>query len=536
MTLPMFFKGPDIVENDGATFTSFNVTASPYNGVGDNSTDDTAAIRAALAAAIAHASTHVEVYLPTGTYKSCRAGGDAAWPAWPILFNVDADNKHIRFRGDGKALSVISCFMPSMADPTTTWVNTGDGFVKIARFTGFEITGTNLTVDFVDLTVDGNADFTGDHTVGGNTTTGDGWDISHKGVRISSGTNMAVNGTRTAFRNWRGEVWWGGNHNCLVTLLDGSEFTGSNASALSVTHCYVDACTIGGASLDNVYNGIENFAMDGEATVVLNSTIIALANGIVPIGDENSTCTITGNTIQDCNNGILVSEGAWDMLISDNQFVNCDNGIINSLLGLYPGQTDGFGRWTISGNTQSGGGSTAVMLNGQGQTIQEYLTLEDNTVTTGALLGGSFNATVNFTVDGTIFNGGKDVTSFSGIVPVWSGSVRPNVTTPVGSANEFASAGNQVNVFGGGGTTTGNFAITTDLVALNDNQSAGTMTLDLTNIANIADGHIVTIKRFGADDNWFLLNDATWNNWGSPLAVSSPVMLINVAGIFEVAP
>lgn len=538
MTMAVLFRGRDIAEDTPPVFVEFNITLPPYNAVGDNSMDCTVAIRSALADAIAHASPLVRIIVPTGIYKVCRQPGDPAWPAWPILFNVAASNKTIEFQGDGKALSTISAFMPGMLSPNASWVVTGDGFVKIARFTGFEVTGTNLNVRFRAIEVNGNFTANGDHTVGGVPATGAGWDISHKGIRISSGANMEVEGDSAAFRNWAGEVWWGGNHNALVKMRNGSELTGSNASALSVTDCDVDeGCIFGGTGSLKVYNGIENFAFDGEANIVKNSTFEVYSNAVVPIGRMASSATITGNTFNNCPVAILLAEGAWNVLTSGNTFNGCANGLLTTFLNLYPGVTQGFGNFEMSSNIQNGA-SGNVLMNSQATTFAGYVRFLSNTINGGSLLSGSFGSSVGLEATNNIFAGGKDhAAGFSGKVPLWSGSVRPSPSSPVGSAPEFASCGNQVNVFGGGGQTTGNFAITSDLVALNDNQSATTMTLDLTNISSIPDGFTCVIKRFNApDNNWFLVADPSWNNFSEDLAVTNPVTLTKVAGLFQVVP
>lgn len=507
----------------------FNVM--DYGAVGDGVHDDTPAARDALAAAIASSASSVTIYWPTPpvSYSVCRQPGDPVWNGtqtnWPKIFNVQANNKTIRFLGDGEATTVVNCFMEGLTDPVTNWVNTGDVYVKIARFTGLDVTGTNLTVIFEDITFDGQAGYTGVFTVGGSTVTGDGWDITHKCVRITNGSNIHVilRGGAT-MRNWRGEIIWGGNHNSLVTLEPGATLTGSNASALSVTNCNVDQSTIGGAGDLLVYNGVENFAFDDEATIITNSFIRATTNGIVPVGLDESFCTITGNTFQNCNNAILASEGLWNLLLDDNDFNSCANGVIASVLNLYPGLTNGFGNWTISNNRQQGS-SAATFVNAQGQTIQGFLALDDNTISAGAVLGGSFNATSNFTVNGTILNGGKDVAlTHTGVCALWTNTVR--MTVP-----ELNSAGDKIDSFNGASSM--NITCRTDLVALNSNTTVGNIELNVTNVANIPDGQIITFKRYGSDANWVLPAD-TWNDFSGDILIDGdPVVLIKSGGVLS---
>lgn len=58
------------VSSSAGTATVYNVKAAPYNAVGDNSTDDTAAIQAAITAAVAAGGI---VYFPPGSYY-CASG------------------------------------------------------------------------------------------------------------------------------------------------------------------------------------------------------------------------------------------------------------------------------------------------------------------------------------------------------------------------------------------------------------------------------------------------------------------------------
>lgn len=508
----------------GGSASLFNVV--DYGAVGDGVADDTPAIRGAIAAAHASTSATVEVYFPNGTYNVCRQPGDPAWPTFPVIFTIGTSGKNITFNGQSRAGVTIRGFMPGLADPETTWTNTGDPYFKIARFCMFNVGGTgrsNITLQIKNMVIDGNAAYTGDHSVGGNTTTGDGWDLTHKGIQVANGSNLAVHLENCQIANWRGENVWGGNHNLQVTGLNAS-FTGSNGSALSVSQCVMTDCTFGAPGADAVYNGVENYSFDGETSEFYNCTFGATAASgqcLVYIGQDGGECIIDGCTFDDPGNAILLSDGAWNVSVTNCTFINVAQGIVLTIVG---GGQDGFGNHLISGCTFSGTGSLYL---DQGHSVAG-LVFANNTVLSGALLAGNFNASTGFTVTGTILNGGKDVGSgTSGAVGLWSGTSR--LTVP-----ELSSAGVKIDSFSGAASI--NITSMADLVALNYNATTGPIEMQITNVSAIQDGQVITFKRYGSNTNWVLPAD-TWNDFGGDVAVSgSPVVLVKTGGVLSLAP
>lgn len=475
-----------------------------YGAVGDGVADDTAAIRQALARALA--APRGEVYFPAGTYNVCRPESDRAWPSWPVIFLVKGDNRRIRFRGEGQARSIIRCFMPGLVSPLVHWEPTGDSYMKISRFTAIDVTGNGLVFDIDDLTIDGQAGYTGDFGVGGNVRTGDGWDMTHKAIRVTSGTRMEVNIRGSTLKNWRGEIVWAGNHNALVST-DGATLLSSNASAFSVTHCRVKNSTLGGSGANRVYNGVENFSFAGEGTVVSGSVIEAHSHGVVYIGQEGASCTIAHNTFQNCNKAILFSEGAWNVDIEGNSIADCQVGAITSFLKLYPGKTQGFGNIKVRENVSNMRTGQTLFAN-QGQTVKGYVTFEANTINGGMLIAGGFNESQNFTVTGTVLNNdARDAgLGAEGARPLWTDTVR-NVK------EWWRSTGTRAIDFSG----VESLAIhpVSDLVLVSENRMQGrVMRLIIGNAANIPEGQVIAFVQDNRKyANWVLPADPAWNDF-----------------------
>ena len=159
--------------------------------------------------------------------------------------------------------------------------------------------------------INGDAGWTGNYTVGGVQSTGDGWDMTHKGIKIMDPGEGAVTGVlvfNCTVENWRGEeIWDGGDSTGTVDIIQDTLIS-SDADAVSVSaNLTVAYCTIGGTTAgDDVYQGVEDFAcVTGEQTTVENCTIMDSSsassvhgNGISLLGVPGTTGTVENSTIE----------------------------------------------------------------------------------------------------------------------------------------------------------------------------------------------------------------------------------------------
>jgi hypothetical protein len=507
----------------------FNVKS--YGATGSGTTDDTVAIRNAMNAAVA--SGGGIIYFPAGTYAVETQPGDTpSNPLFPAIFTITTSN--LVFMGAGANQSTLIGYMPGLKSPVTNWVDTGDSYSQISRFGMFQINSDNQAINnvqFRSLNVDGNAGYTGNSTVGGNTTTGDGWDMSHKGINL--GGHNTINGVlvfNCTFDNWRGEEIYGGGNLIGTVNIINDDLYGTNADAVSISgNVLIANTTMGGtAAGDDIYNGVEDFALGApQGTIIENSTIICSSNasaphgnGIAYLGLATSALTVTNTTFENNQYGILFSETANNVTVENSTFINNVQGMIDSILGLYSQYPTGFSNFLIEGNTfnNSGSGFLSQAYSASNGPFPD-LVLMNNTVTNGSvLIQGAFLGPnwAGFVVEGnTIGSGGEDATNWQGDVGLWSNTNRMSGSTPGMVVNDFASE------------TTTTIAPDSDLVELNYNQNSGStqlVAISSSSLASFPAGYEVTLVP-GQMSNWTLQANSSWNTFSSNVAIGSGVTI-----------
>jgi hypothetical protein len=526
----------------------FNVKS--YGATGNGVTDDTVAIRNALAAA--EAAGGGIIYLPTGTYAVCPQASDPS--PYGAIFTITSSN--IVFIGDGAGETHLDGYCLGLKNPVTNWIVTGQSYVQIGRFAMFDIDSSTSvpisTVQFRSLDIDGDAGYTGDSQVGGDPATGDGWDMTHKGIELTgSGTFNNVLVFNCNVDNWRGEeIYAGGDNNGRLSIINCHLYS-SNADAVSASaNVYMNNDVIGGTTAgSDVYNGVEDFAMGApEGTAIINSTISCSSNpanlhgnGVVFSGLATSDLVVEGTTLSNNTYGILFSEVGSNVTVQNNTFSNNANGMITSIEGLDPGEPTGFANFTISGNTFNNSGIGFLpQAYGTGYATFPNLVLQGNTVINGSLIGGAFysptpGAWTGFVVaDNTLGVGGTDISQFNGgnNFALWSDTIRTNPATPA----PFMSSGAWVNDFSSETTTP--FTPTNDMVVLNSNQNSGTQYLTLgVPVAAYPVGFQTEVISAG-DKNWAIAANPTWNNFSSnvPIGPNGVWIGVNSQGLFTLLP
>jgi hypothetical protein len=514
-----------------------------FGATGNGVSDDTLAIRAALSAA--ESAGGGIIYLPTGTYAVDPQSSDPV--AWGSIFTITASN--IVFIGDGASNTHLVGYCEGLKDPVTNWYVTGQGYAKIGRFDMFTLSnsgGSLSNIQFRSLDINGQAGYTGNFEVGGDPTTGDGWDLNHKAIRMAGDfTNITgVLVFNCDIRNWRGEEVYGGGANIGTVDIINTRIRGTNGSAISFSASLtVDQCTIGGSASDQVYNGLEDLCFNGQFNTIENSTIQdASVNGLVFIGYPTASFTVSGCTIANNFIGILWSEAAHNVLVNGNAFSNNGFAMMTSIQGLYPNLPEGYSDFTISDNTFD--------HCGKGFNIQNYGTSTDltsafpnlvfngNMVTNGSLYDGGFGGPAGswpgFLVENTTLGAGA--TDVGGELPgetgqnigLWTGTIRNNPT---------ASAGLQFCDFNENSTTTIS-SFLTDLCYLGLNSTSGPLDLELnpSSLPCYPAGFQVTFLALPNETNWYLKADPTWNTFSSDLHVgtSGVTLRLNSQGLFDV--
>jgi hypothetical protein len=330
--------------------------------------------------------------------------------------------------------------------------------------------------------------------------------------------------------NWRGEEIYGGGNLIGTVDIINDDLYGTNADAVSISgNVLIASTTIGGtAAGDDVYNGVEDFALGApQGTVIENSTIIDSSNasnphgnGIAYLGLATSALTITNTTFENNQYGILFSETANNVTVENSTFTGNVQGMVDSILGLYSQYPTGFSNFLIEGNTFNASGS-AFLSQAYGSDSGPFpdLVLMNNTVTNGSvLLQGAFLGPnwSGFVVEGnTIGSGGEDASNWQGDVGLWSDTTRLAGST----------TGMLINDFNAETTTT--ISPDSDFLELNYNQNSGTTQLVAMTSAELADlpvGFEVTLVP-GQMSNWALQANSAWNTFASNVAIGAGVTI-----------
>jgi hypothetical protein len=514
----------------------FDVTAPAYGAKGDNAADDTSSIRKALADAVAAGGGIV--YLPAGIYKVCPQPGDVnPSGVWRPIFRINTSN--VVFAGDGPGKTVLSCWYDGLTDPKTHWTVTTDGYVKITRFLAFGVAydyqakGSIDTFQVRSMTVNGNAGWTGSYEVGGDPTTGDGWDMGHKGIAVASPVNGGTLSNFLVFNseicNFRGECIYAGAVPVANADIVSCSVYGSNSSAIS----WAEGCTIKSSALGGpddaheVYNGVENSCRTvGTANQFLDSTTQTKSNGFVHLGLPGTSLTIDGSAFIGNQKGILFSEAANNVVVRNSTFTNNQGCMIGSILGLYPNDPRGFANFDLHDNASTKSGALFI---GQGTSIPGFL-VRGNAMNSGYLLSGSFGPCPGFCVDGnTIGSGATDAGSYSGYAARWINTIRlPG--SYVGSKNDTYAA-EAVMIL--------NPQIASDETILNAHPAGVTqaVAIDPKQLKFYPVGFMTSVYSTGGA-GWTLKADPAWNTFAADVPVpAAPGVTIrkNTAGLFELA-
>ena len=421
----------------------FNVRT--FGAKGDATTDDTKAIRAAIAAA--EKAGGGTVYFPPGTYMVSPQPSDADWPnlsdpnyyskaVGEGIFHIDTSN--IQFKGDGSGVSTISVKTidpktgKTGADPTTTWSVVPVPNSKqqlVFRGAAFRIGNAKqplTNISFTGLRITGNTLATTDATVGGNVTTGAGWDMSHKAIAINSANpvDLTIDGCR--IDGWRGEeVYAGGTVPSKVTIRN-STIEECNASAVATSAL----TTIDNTVIRNCYNGTENYCLaKGQGLVVRNSRFETTragnwVDGIVYEGDKGvgASMAVTGTSFSGYKRGIYLAGGAENVNVSSSTFSDEANGI---LVGAAGGNKV-FNNLSFSGNTFKLPQGTAILLNSY-RTPSSNVTIQGNTAS-----GRLFISDAAISRSGLVVKNNKISTDT--VYSVEAGGVQPGLWT----GNQYA--------------------------------------------------------------------------------------------------
>jgi hypothetical protein len=526
------------------------INVKDYGAVGDGVTDDTDAIRDALV--FLHTLTDpTTLYFPSGTYVFSGKITDPEWPRWndfPLDWFSRTMNQaaffirrsDVTILGNGTEETILSLktrdSYGNLADPMTTWLNEpniGQGDI-IFRGGAFRVGNSTQVIEnitFANLRLTGNCTATLDHTVGGVQATGDGWDMSHKGIII--GGAYAVPGfiIRNCYLDrFRGEiVYAGGTEPTEISVIE-TIIEECNASA----HACSAICLLDQVVFRDVYNAVECYAVGvgqritaSHCTFERTSVTKPGTHGIVYEGRPGCS---SDALIQQCVfNGVyraIYIAGGCDQVVIDNcDFI--DNG--SCIFIGAAGDDKHFYNIDIGNcdfNTPNG---VAIVFNSYGLE-SENITIHDNNVVAKIFLSDTASNRTNCLVTENIINADLVYAIEAGNVnrALWVNNIYPfALLWP-----HCKSGTDRQDIYEATGTIQPSREYFVTQIF-----GSGSCSITITGLNLYPPGYVVTIERFGtATRAASFLPNPTWNTFTEPvnLFVGQPVYLrLNVDQLFE---
>jgi hypothetical protein len=281
------------------------------------------------------------IVLPAGTIVLYNTVAPTSYYDKP---RVLIQYSNVWLKGAGKGATTLKFLGTGGTNPQTTWDLISDGGVNnvAVRQPGILIKSlVSETLDNImisDLTLDGGCAATGDNSYPANPTTGDGWDISHKGIMFYGDSTTHTDNTyifNVEVKSWRGEPIWSGGNTIGRIRIEGCKIHESNGSGISCSgQVYAR-----NNEIFRCINGVESYPGPWRQWYIDNhiynmNVHATKGNGIVYGGATDNTVFevlgghIYGNQIENClESGILLIRQIQKTLVSHNYILDCGTGI-----------------------------------------------------------------------------------------------------------------------------------------------------------------------------------------------------------------
>jgi hypothetical protein len=303
-----------------STLHNFHVNVKSFGAVGDGVTDDTAEIQAALdACGVAGGGI---VFFPSGTYEvssglRTTAVGTVADDGHALVINYD----NIHIQGAGSAQSKISHVAYGGGDPEASWQTVGGALWRGGGiFIVSGISGTRIS----DIEIDGNTLTTGDQSYPANVSTGDGWDLTHKGVWLfNDGTFDDTLIENCHIHGYRGEIIFGAGSSVGRVTVRNSELNDTNGDCFSVTgETLVEGCELynaANAAVEDIYVQAPALYRHNLVHDCLNGFMFGHADA----SGLEGPLICEGNVVHTVDRCGVQFVGATNARVANNTFVDC---------------------------------------------------------------------------------------------------------------------------------------------------------------------------------------------------------------------
>lgn len=391
------------------------------------------------------------VVLPAGTYQIAPSDLTLRHPA--SLF-IRHDNVWLRGAGKSETIlksrgefSLVDKDAATVCDLSTS--ATTRNTCRVLRGHGIYIAGTTLkavprtNVAIQDLTINGSLDgYTGNKSFPANVFTGDGWDVTHKGILLDFGRYVDdVLIDNVVVEDFRGELIYAGGMRVNHVTISNSTLQRANSSLLSmdgnltVTNCIFK---------DSANAWVENAPITPDREYVItgchfsnsDGSGLVLAQGRLPQG---FSAKIFGNTFEKNLYGVCLFGGVSNVDIHDNTFTDVQRPLVfsgtNSNVAYYNN--------TVHGETI---GSDLCQLSG----ILSGCTIHDNVVSNSTSITAPLTNCVRYS--GTLSNvriQGNQITN--SLPPKQTGSLTEEA--PFFASNSYIGIKPKTTSFGNSATS-----------------------------------------------------------------------------------
>jgi hypothetical protein len=300
------------------------------NAVGDGRHDDTVAVQATVDAA--QGAGGGVIYFPAGVYRLQPQTARRSDPGRNIAEGhaISVSGSHLTFRGDCADATRLEFYAYGGEANEASWQVVGG---KVFRGGGFFLDGgsspstAQTDIAFENLAMNGTAHCTHNNSFPADTSTGDGWDLTHKGIWMRNDRNFdRIRISRCHVHGWKGEViYYGGSGLGQYTVEDCMLFD-TNGDCHSVSASWLTA--VQNTAHTAATAGFEDVLPPGSReSTYSDNTIYDCDKEAMSLGSAGSDgpwgpVTIARNIVRDCpRTGFLVSTSHTQII--ENRLTDC---------------------------------------------------------------------------------------------------------------------------------------------------------------------------------------------------------------------
>jgi hypothetical protein len=418
-----------------------------FGAKGDDTTDDAPAFREAATAL--NSLDEGSLYIPSGIYKLVPTSGiipDASNsyglndPDASVLFLT---SKHVNVFGDGIDVSIIKLYGPGGGLAETDYEVNGGNVYRghLLTFSGGDTEPLAQSIRVHNLSILGTSEFTGDHSFPADPGTGNGWDLTNKGV--SHRPNKFIQQFRVEnceIGEFKGELLYSAGANARNISFQNNHGHTSNAE-----FCTCGSGTIINNRIQNCVAGIEVVIAEDQSTTVIGNELSAdsaVTGDGISIRALNAANTVQMNATLK-NNSIRSHKRSLVLLSSDSAVISGNNLFQNDSNSLVIKSGDDTNKNPIheafiTNNTvvfEHGATTSPVIISENNSVGFGTLWFDNNTIALGNGVGSTTTASLIF--DCPVASAANKLSTFMTRINTLYEDTYITTTNPTGTANQL---------------------------------------------------------------------------------------------------